>query len=893
MLLEELSEKVTLLEQRLFELQNGIPLDGQFIADYFSHNVTPGQEALVGTLDSLNNIAINNGIAQIMTTMTLQGTLKSATFPIQIDHPGSLQLIPIKEDVKCQVEFGPNSVVAKKEEASVGFSWAVGNRSLPSIEVVDAVSVELGENHGVHLKETVVSRQIIEEATFEFGTMGNMWFLARPNIMWQVNNPNGNASNYSSGNFLQCNAVIPTVPFSGYATPISGNFCMDRVGLILSESNDGNTFKIEAEVSALPGNPIMMGIALQMKDVLNGYLGMLENDEMGSYVRLYKVHNGIVSKIAESTYTGSFLADTTYTVAGEIKNNLLRIYVNNSLSLQHILLSEQLVSKRGEYGIACFAPQTMQCSKAKVFKEIVQASVAEQGEIVSDSLTIPELANWLNVAVEANILQGYVEIDYSTDDGENYIAVPAGRIDYPNPSTTKILLSSIAALQNKNTLRFRLRLYNTGTTGWIKALKVAYQVQERPAVELQGVEVIGDVFRLSPNSGFVGTITMRESFHPQQIYRWESLIDSSYLGVQRLEQVVLNSQATVEVDSSSEGHGKEYLLDSDLSTYWESLRSRESWMCFNFQNEVELSGFRWVKKSVTDGSTFYRLQVYNEMENIFENIHSYGFEVNADVTHVLSTPVRGTRFRIWIDCVQPVSFGNARYIELYGRKIEGETGIKYEFSQDDGATFLPLPDNRSLTSLLPEKPIKLRATLMRDNLDCDMYVRSFGFRFCGRDNRGNQVSNIQYDIKIGDELLSNVLPYAVINISHLRGKTIKLIAKFEGSLDQISSDVFPTLSGYKMFLASSYYQSQLDELKRHLHGVILETGRMPDETSLCDAIRHLIRHEIKNSTLEPVNRGGLSKEVSRLRSKIALGDFADVAEGVAPSYNIFNVNETE
>jgi hypothetical protein len=676
-------------------------------------------------------------------------------------------------------------------------------------------------------------------------------------------------------------------------------YSLARFGVALwSDATLNERSEIRVAVTPTDGAFVRTGVAIRMVDILNGYFAMLESEMTGSFVRLYKVVNGVVSKIAETQYNGSFVIGRKYEIWAKAQQNIISIHVDGILALQHTIEYIDMVTTDGDFGVVTLAPSAVRYSWIEMRGKYGNINVADDGTVTTPIVNIgTDLSKWLSVEINSGILKGRIEVDYSLDGGNTFHIVPFAIIQYPDAVTKKFSLESVPVFPGvNNSIMFRLRMSGTGITGWVRDIKLIYAASPEVPFILDNITVGDGTFKLVSGAQ-AGTVTTKYGFLPHQIYRWDKFVTEDYNSVDISPPTNITNLATITSDSAQANHEVAYAFDGDLNTYWESMRGQQSWIMFDFAEDVEIFGFRWVKKSPTDGATFYKFQKFNTDTQIFEDIHVYGFEVNADIRHDLAVPVKGKRFRILVECVQPMSFGNARLIEIFGRPQIMATSIKYEYSYDGGIIWHPIAMPRNgracsrnwdLGQLSITSALKFRATLQRNVASANVYIRKFGASFVGRDVRADQITDLIYDLQVGDRLITNCPPNQEIDIRCSTGNRIQLKIKFVINPEFLFAHVKPSLGGYKIGLSSAKYQAQIDILQDHIYGVIKRADKDPYQDKLIDAILFLIAQQIEiaanngsgidgalNNILTEIN-----KEVAKNRSRMVMGDVGHLDEAL-------------
>jgi hypothetical protein len=252
-----------------------------------------------------------------------------------------------------------------------------------------------------------------------------------------------------------------------------------------------------------------------------------------------------------------------------------------------------------------------------------------------------------------------------------------------------------------------------------------------------------------------------------------------------------------------------------------------------------------------------------------------------------------------IDCVQPMSFGNARFIDIFGRALGGMVSIDYEYSTDSGVTWTSSGSLLSLRSVPNESSLRLRAVVHRDDVLSDVFVRSFGARFSGRDSDGTQLTDIIYNVELGNRSIADFPVNQEIDMRGVLGNNFILGARFIVHPDYGHEQLKPKLGGYKFAVSSSKYQTQIDRLKNHIDSVLLRADRDPNRDMLSDAVIMLIGHELDKERQSNGEAGSvihgllniLQREMSALRSKMVVGDVGHLDEALPNIVRKVNILE--
>lgn len=888
--IEEVYLKLIELEQQI-SAKDGFALADDTISDFFNINTLPGREAENPSIAELINVQVANGNATLIKPATEQnGLLVTKAFQTQLESITSVCVRPINEDIRAQYIVAATDQATESRELEIEF---INNEFTQNIELVP--NNGQGDFYGAHLVAGNNVTSYSHRETFAYGNTGALWFVEKTNVEWKIIDLYNNNSSASVGNILQCKV---TEPLNYFAMP---QYSLNRFGMALwTDANITNKTEMRVMVTPIEGVVIKTGIAFRMHDVLNGYFAMLESDINGSFIRLYKINNGLITQIATVNYNGELVLNQSYELWVKALQENIEVYINGILVLSHTLAPTDIISVDGDFGVINGATTTVRYTWIEMQGECEGVSVAAEGMVSTVPINVgTDISQWTSIELSSSIVSGTIELEYSLDHGASFSAIPYAIIQYPSPVTKKFSLESIPIQENgDNIIIFRARLVGTGANGWLHGLRLIYASRPMPPFELTNVTISDGTFKLLPDAR-TGTVVTKYGFLPDLIYRWTRFIADDFNSVQNVPPTNLTQLATIQSDSHQEGHDIEWALDADLNTYWESLRGKQSWLLFDFPHEVVLTGFRWVKKSLTDGATFYKFQKYSPENNVFEDVETYGFEVNEDIRHNFAMPVQGQRFRLLIECVQPMSFGNARLIELFGHSEILSTNIKYEYSFD-GVEFFPigqLKDNRPCSrswdlSFAPiNQPIRLRATLNRSNLSANVYIRKFGVIFVGRDRRAQQITDLKYDLQIGDRLIANAPINQTIDVRCAIGNVVQMKIHFWVNPDLLFMHMKPVLAGYKILLSSSKSQAQIDTLQAQIDGVIQYADKDPAQTRLVDAILCLIAQQSSgvqdraafNNLLTAINR-----EIAKNRSRIVMGDVGHLDEAL-PS-EVFDAN---
>lgn len=871
--LEQIYEKLDVLERKISEVRDGFSLLDDVVADYFNINTQPGGEIVNQNIDELNNVAIADGQATMIDITALEGHLKTSLFNFSVTKPQTVLLRPIGEDVRAEFLLTASTTEQNVIEQQLLFET---NTFTDNVEVIDFNGQR---DYGAKF---VVSETtyLPYEMRWEFaeGGWGDLWTLEKSNILWEIINI---ALPAEEPNYvLQCKATEPLQIFT------APQYALNRFGIALwGDIKVGEVEKIKANLKATEGQWIRMGLALRMQDMLNGYFALLESEIAGSFVRLYKVCNGMVTKIAENIFAGDFVLNHSYEITASLLESQIQVFINDELALDYSLEPLDIVSVGGSCGIVTMATSTVQCSWVETLGSARNVISPLEGSVTTVPFTVDNVGSWLTLEVDSSILQGRLEIDYSVDGGTTFIPLPLATIEYPSP-ITKIFDMTSVPITLGSTLMFRARLYEIGMTGTLRELKLKYlTIPESPFV-LDNVVVNDNRFELA-SGALQGSVTTK-SFSPKQIYSWDKIVSDHFQDTILDPITNLNDLCSVTVDSFQDPYVSDYIFDNSLDTYWESKRGADSWVMFEFPQVVEIHRFRWVKKTATDGATFYNFQVFDETAGLFVPVQTFGYEVNHDITHELDQPIRGKKFRLYINCVQPMSFGNARLIEIFGKSVISSSNIYYQYSLDDGITFNDVAHDFSLANLPISQPVKFRINFFRTNPSALLYVKKVGFRFVGRDPEAIQITDLQYDIWLGDKFIYNVSPFIPTDIRCVMGSSLQLKVRFLINNQYLFSGLKPWLSGYRIGISSSHYQEQLDALQAHINSVLWRADRSPDKDMLIDAIMGLIAQEAENISSNETDvdqiilrlMSYLNTEISKNRSRIVMGDVGHLDESL-------------
>ena len=871
--LEQIYEKLAILENKISEVRDGFSLLDDVVADYFNINTLPGGEIVNEHVDELNNVEIKDGRATIINPALIEGYLKTKIFNFTVTTPQTVQLRPVDEDIRAEFLIYPTKLEQEVIEQTLAFE---NNAFAENVEVVEYSGQR---DYGVQFAASETTF-LPYEARWDFqdGSWGDLWTLEKSNIQWETINfaPAGEDGQYA----LQC---IATEPLQTFSNP---QYSLSRFGVALwGDIRMGSISEIKASMQTTTGQYVRMGLVLRMQNMLNGYFTLLESDITGSFVRLYKVKNGLISKIAENVYSGDFALSRLYEVAASFEDNHVQVSIDGILALDYFIEPLDIVTIDGDFGVIAMATSTVRFHWLEAMGSARNVIAPLEGAATTIPFSIQDIGNWLTLEIDSSILQGRLEIDYSLDDGLTFIALPQAIINYPAPITKTFDISGIPAVSGSNII-FRARLYEIGLTGWLRAFKIKYLTAPQSPFVLDDTILNGDRFELAPGA-LEGSITTN-NFLPEQIYAWDKIVVEQYKDTILDPITNLQGLFNVTVDSFQDPYISDYIVDSSLDTYWESKRGADSWVLFEFASLVELHQLRWVKKSATDAATFYNIQVFNEEANEFTTVQTFGYEVNHDITHVLDQPVIGKKFRLYINCVQPMSFGNARLIELFGKAVISTSSINHQYSLDDGVTFNNVPEDCSLASLPIHQPVKFRINMARSNPDALLYVKKAGYRFKGRDPKAIQITDLQYDIWLGDKFVYNITPLEAVDVRCTVGNNLQLKIRFLINSDYLFAGLKPWLSGYRIGITNSHYQVQLDALQAHINSVLWRADRDPSQDMLVDGILGLIAQEAENISEKETDvdkvimrlMSFLNTEVSKNRSRIVLGDVGHLDEAL-------------
>lgn len=872
--LEQIYEKLDILERKIADVRDGFSLLDDTVADFFNIATIPGREIENPRVDELINVEMRNGVATIIDPTLQQGHIKSTTVNFEVDKPRTISVRPVGEDIRAQYLISPSVETQEEFEEKLYFE------SNPFSSNIEIIADSGQRDYGARLTvtgTTIVPYQYRWE--FENGQWGNLWTLEKSNVQWDIISLVGASSDY----VLQCTATEPATifPLPQYALGKFGVAAWSDIRI-----RDAN--EIKASMTTVDGTWVRMGLAIRLKNAINGYFVMLESDITGSYTRLYKIRDGYVTKIAETSYSGSYVLNHSYEVWAKTDENNIQIHVDGNLVMDYDLEPLDIVSTEGDFGVIAMATSTVRFDWVETIGNARNIISPLEGTVTTSPLVVTDIGQWQSIELDSTILQGRVEIDYSLDGGLNWTNIPAAVIEYPDPVTKVFDLSSVPVdAGHPNTIVFRVRLYETGLCGWVRHLNVKYLTPPEMPYILDNVEVYDNRFQLVAGELF-GSLTTKSGFLPQQIYSWDKIVTNHFIDTITDPITSLTNQATVTVDSHQDPYISDYIVDADMATYWESKRGADSWVMFEFPNPVEIHRFRWVKKSPTDGATFYHFQIFNEETGVFNPVQTFGYEVNSDIMHVLDTPVMGTKFRIFINCVQPMTFGNARFIDIFGKSVISSTNVSYQYSLDDGISFEDVPDGLSLASLPIDQSVKFRILFSRTDPASIVYLREAFYRFIGRDLAAIQVTNLQYDVWIGDKFVYNITPFEAVDIRCVSGTNVQIKIRFLIHPDYLLCGIKPWLSGYRIGVSSSHYQEQIDALQAHINSVIWRADRDPEKDLLIEAVLGLISYEVERISRDETDvdkiilslMSHLNTEISKNRSRIVLGDVGHLDESL-------------
>lgn len=873
--LEEIYEKLCVLESE-YERSGGLSPSDDVVVDFFNQDTVPGNEVLNSGISFLENVEISQSHASIIDSNS-PGRLEATPKSLNVEEIQTVMLKVDNENVVCDYVVDSSSTVNDIHENVLEASTVGG----VDVEVVPYAG---DSSYGARLQTSSDVSVYQTRQTFEVED-DKLWFMPKSNVLLTYG---------VGGTNLLCEVSEPLhqFPLPQYSLL---NFAVglwtDVVLLGASE--------ISASMKTVAGSFVRMGFALNMEDNLNGYLLLLESDINGSWIRFYSVKDGLIELVAEQVLAISLALDVEYELLANFDGEFLSVELDGSVVLQYTLSGNDLIEYRGmkrESGVAVMATSSVEFGWVETKGVYEPINVASEGSVLFEVCSSgSDILSWENVELESSVVSGRVELDYSIDNGVTFQPVPMAIIEYPSPVTKRFNIDFIP-VQNGvvNSIVFRARLYDTAS-GWVKRLHVFYEDVARPAYELNNIELDSYGRFVLPAGELSGTVTTTESFVPDQLIGWESFISDSHVGVSNVPVLSITSMCTVTVDSFQVGHEAQYIVDSDINSYWESLRDKDSYMMFEFPDEMELHGFRWVKKALIEGAVYYQFQVFDEVAGNYRTIHSFGYESNADVEHMFPEPVIGKKFRIWIDCVQPASRGNARFVDLFGRTSLGETGITYDYSLDSGVTWNTLVDPSDLASWVLVDGLTLRASLSRTDISADLFLRKLGVRFRGRSSLGNQITDILYDVSIGNLDITNIKTNQEIDVRGVEGNVFVLNARFLVNPNYVSEMLKPSFGGYKFFAYSSHLQAHVNNLLEQINGVISAADGDVTSDSLLDAIMVLIRNEIHQTSILGESDSGLNNilnamatEISKLRTMVRYGDVGHLDE-VLPSI-VRNVN---
>jgi hypothetical protein len=870
--IEQLYDKLCLLERQLSEMRDGFTLSDDIVADFFNQNTVPGREAENPRIDILENVQIVDGRAVLISPSEGNGYLQTTPVQTRVTDIHAVELRPRAEDIRCQVVVKPDSVTQETKGAWLG------------VIQDDALNVEIvpdtgQRDYGARLIVQSNDRQYLVRNSFIDGEFGTVWFPPKSSILWETVPQGGGSYDY----VLRCVATEPLVQF-----PLP-QYSLAHYGLalwadILLKSMNG----ISASFRHMSGD-FNVGFALNMENSLDGLFVMFEREVDDSWIRLYRIASGQLTKIDELPYVDGWVTGQNYEASARLENDELVVIVDGVEVLRRSVEYMERV-EQGEFGVAVRAASIVEFNWIEAEGIHAPLFIAPEGEVYLESYTSgDDIEIWNEIEVDTSILSGTITIEYSTD-GLAYQPVPMATIEYPDAITKRFNIDSIPVVSGQaNTLFFRVQMGETGV-GWFRGLNVSYRTIPVPMYLLNNmVTSVSDGFRLVDGE-LSGSVEMLYDIVPDQNYQWERIVKDEYRQAQFVPVASIVSASTVTVDSEQDGYTADLILDETVETFWESKRGEASYVMFDFPSPVEIHGFRWVKKSVTEGAVYYRAQYYNEEQEKFVDIHAYGYEVNADIRHDFPAPVTCSRFRLWIDCVQPMSYGNARFIDIFGRILGGKVEINYEYSLDQGTTWTGVSGLLSLTAIPPEMPLRLRAIVTRDDPQLDVFLRYFGARFVGRSSKGIQISDIKYDVTIGNREVQDIAVNKEVDMRGVIGSTFILAARFLVHPDYRHELLKPSLSGYRFAVSASKYQTQIDYLMAHIHGVLARADRDPVKDELADAIIMLIGHELDEQRQTSGEQGSivhgllnvLQKELSAMRSRLVKGDVGHLDE-VLPS----------
>ena len=307
--LEQIYEKLAFLEKQLSDTRDGFSILDDTVADFFNINTIPGNEAANLKIEKLQNVEIKDGISTIIKTEA-DGDLLSATTKFNVEKPRTVSLRPVNEDIRGQFSIKPGAFL-QEEKIEL----------LPFVEDSNSLNIEVVDNngqrdYGAHLSVTETSLLPYQRRwDFSSGTWGSLWTLEQSNILWQILQPDSNIESYC----LQCSA---TEPLTAFPLP---QYNMHQFGVALwGDIQAKEISEIKASMTATEGQWIRMGLAIRMRDALNGYIALLETDISGSYICLYKVVSGFVSLLAKEAYLGGdFVLNKPYQVtATAVESNI-------------------------------------------------------------------------------------------------------------------------------------------------------------------------------------------------------------------------------------------------------------------------------------------------------------------------------------------------------------------------------------------------------------------------------------------------------------------------------------------------------------------------------------------------------------------------------------------
>lgn len=869
--IEQIYDKLCLLETQLTSMRDGFALSDDMVVDFFNLDTLPGREAENARIESLDNVSIQNGSATIIDPLLDEGFLQTATTQLDVSDIQSVELRPHDEDVQCQVVITPNSVQHEHYE-----TWL-------SLVTTDALSVEVvpdtgQRDYGAKLQLESNDSPYLVRNDFVDGDLHQVWFPEKSSVVWTtVNVGSGGVYDY----ILRCQATEPLFQF-----PLP-QYSLARYGMALwSDVLLKSTNGIATSFKQTSGGLFNVGLLLNMSNALDGLLLMMESDLNGSWVRLYKSTSGMLELITEQAMTFAWALGVDYEANVTLINNEIVLLVDGTSIFQYTLDYFNQVEP-GEFGVVVKATAEVDFAWIQVAGIFHPVFVAPDGEVLTELYTSgSDIETWGQIEIDTSIVSGEISIEYSLDD-ITYLPVPMATIQYPGAITKRFNIDSIPVNPGvNNNIRFKIKMHETGV-GWVRRVLVTYNAIATPVYALNNMFVSQDGFRLNPGE-LSGSVEMLHDIEPDQIYYWEKVISDEYRAANFVPIASILNQATVTVDSEQVPHTGDLIVDNDMGSYWESMRGDGSYVIFDFPSPVEIYGFRWIKKSLTEGAVYYHAQYFDAVQNAFVDIHNYGYEVNNDIRHDFPTPVKCQRFRIYIDCVQPMSFGNARFIDIFGRTLGGRVEINYEYSIDSGATWVAISGLLTLHDVLPEQNLRLRAMVEREDPLSDVFLRSFGVRFAGRDSAGIQLTDIKYSVQLGDRSITDMDINTELDMRGVLGSSFALNAHFIVNPNYAHEMLKPVLGGYRFMVSSSKYQTQIDFLRNHIYSVLYRADRDPLRDELADAVIMLIGHELDKERQSNGEEGSiihgllnvLQKEISRLNSQMVAGDTGHLDEAL-------------